>query len=143
MSQPSDTTQGWPHRAPLHSTPVPDTRTGADPAGIVAAHYDRRMASRALRAFLENMVDVRDLIEIAEISHEVRGHSVLNRTGIVLTCSYWEACCEDVAADGLEAMVQMESAAQSGRGAVIHAGQMIDKAMVATARLRLARHHGG
>lgn len=64
------------------------------------------MASRALRAFLKNMVDVRDLIEIAAISHEVRGHPVLNKTGIVLTCSYWEAYCEDVAADGLENMVQ-------------------------------------
>lgn len=64
------------------------------------------MASRALHSFLKNIDDVRALIEIAEITDPTRGHPVLNKTGIVLTCAYWEAFCEDIASEALDHLIQ-------------------------------------
>lgn len=68
------------------------------------------MPSKARKALDENLKDVEALLQL----HEEKGGSargrrygleVLNKSGIVLITSYWEAYCEDIAEEGLECIV--------------------------------------
>lgn len=68
------------------------------------------MPSKARIAFDENIKDVEALLEIHEsIGGSAPGRryglEVLNKSAIVLLTSYWEAYCEDIAAEGLECIV--------------------------------------
>jgi hypothetical protein len=76
------------------------------------------MPSKAYRAFSENADDIQRLIEI----HEERGGTspgrrygleVLNKSAIVLITSFWEAYCEDLAAEGLQHIVTHAASAAS------------------------------
>lgn len=69
-----------------------------------------RTASKALTALDENLKDVEALLKL----HEEKGGDgrgrrhgleVLNKSGIVLITSCWEAFCEDIAEEGLEFIV--------------------------------------
>ena len=69
------------------------------------------MASNARKSFDSNVEDIRKLLEL----HEQQGGGgqgrrygleVLNKSAIVLITSYWEAYCEDIAAEGLEHIVK-------------------------------------
>src|SRR3990172_2082143 len=69
------------------------------------------MPSKARKAFDENAQDVDRLLEI----HTTLGGSgvgrrhqleVLNKSALVLLTAIWEAYCEDVAAEGLEHLIQ-------------------------------------
>jgi len=69
------------------------------------------MASRARKAFDDNCDDIVRLVEI----HEDLGGSgpgrrvrleVLNKSAIVLLTAFWEAYCEDIAAEALEHIVE-------------------------------------
>jgi len=76
------------------------------------------MPSRAYKAFNENASDIQRLLEI----HEEKGGTlpgrryrleVLNKSAIVLITSFWEAYCEDLAAEGLEHIVTHAASAAS------------------------------
>ncbi len=76
------------------------------------------MPSKAYRAFSENADDIQRLLGI----HEERGGTspgrrygleVLNKSAIVLITSFWEAYCEDLAAEGLEHIVTHAASAVS------------------------------
>jgi len=69
------------------------------------------MPSKARKAFDKNASDIKKLLEL----HEKQGGSsrgrryglaVLNKSAIVLITSFWEAYCEDIAAEGLEHIVK-------------------------------------
>jgi hypothetical protein len=68
------------------------------------------MPSKARIALEENLKDVKALLKL----HEEKGGDapgrrfgleVLNKSAIVLITSYWEAYCEDIAEEGLDAIV--------------------------------------
>lgn len=68
------------------------------------------MPSKARIALDENLKDVDALLKL----HEEKGGGgpgrrygleVLNKSGVVLVTSYWEAYCEDIAEEGLECIV--------------------------------------
>jgi RiboL-PSP-HEPN len=72
--------------------------------------------SKAAEAFVENFEDVRQLLEL----HRMRGGKgpggkhgleVLNKAAIVLITAFWEAYCEDLAAEGLEHLVKHSDSA--------------------------------
>ena len=68
------------------------------------------MASKARRAFDENCGDIERLLEIhADLGGDARGRrrrlEVLNKSAVVLITSFWEAYCEDLAAEGLDHLV--------------------------------------
>lgn len=68
------------------------------------------MASKARKAFDENVKDVERLMELhAQHGGNAKGRryglEVLNKSAIVLITSYWEAYCEDIAEEGLEHIV--------------------------------------
>lgn len=68
------------------------------------------MSSQARRAFRSNSKDIDRLLEIhAAIGGPKAGRrrrlEVLNKSAIVLITSFWEAYCEDIAAEGLAAFV--------------------------------------
>jgi len=69
------------------------------------------MPSKARTSFDENLEDIKRLLDL----HEKEGGStrgrrygleVLNKSAIVLITSYWEAYCEDIAAEALEHIVK-------------------------------------
>jgi len=69
------------------------------------------MPSKARKAFNENFVDIKRLLDIHNyVGGTLRGRrydlEVLNKSAIVLITSYWEAYCEDIAAEGLEHIVK-------------------------------------
>lgn len=68
------------------------------------------MASNARKAFDENAEDIERLLELHEEKGGVLrgrrvGLEVLNKSAIVLITSFWEAYCEDIAAEGLEHLI--------------------------------------
>ncbi|MBV7597132.1 MAE_28990/MAE_18760 family HEPN-like nuclease [Aeromonas sp. sia0103] len=65
------------------------------------------MPSKARKALSENLNDIDKLLELhASEGGNGRGRrydlEVLNKSAIVLICSYWEAYCEDLAEEALE-----------------------------------------
>jgi hypothetical protein len=69
------------------------------------------MASRARKAFDKNCQDIERLLEIhTDLGGDKRGRrrrlEVLNKSAVILLCAYWEAYCEDIAAEGLAHLVQ-------------------------------------
>lgn len=74
------------------------------------------MASKARKAFDRNVEDVQRLLEIhADVGGDAKGRryglEVLNKSGIVLITAFWEAYCEDIAAEALEHLVDNVSSA--------------------------------
>jgi len=74
------------------------------------------MPSKARRAFDQNAHDIERLLEIhADLGGDQCGRrhrlGVLNKSAIVLITAIWEAYCEDLAAEGLEHLVDHVSAA--------------------------------
>jgi hypothetical protein len=75
------------------------------------------MESNAKRAFDENCKDIERLLEFhQEVGGEERGRryglEVLNKSAVILLCSFWEAYCEDIAAEGISHLVEHASSAQ-------------------------------
>lgn len=69
------------------------------------------MPSSARKAFDENLKDIEKLMELHEKEGgKLRGRrynlEVLNKSAIVLITSYWEAYCEDIAAEALKHIVK-------------------------------------
>ena len=69
------------------------------------------MPSRARKRFDENAKDIEKLLKLHEEKGGTsqgrrRGLEVLNKSAIVLITSFWEAYCEDIAAEGLEHIVK-------------------------------------
>lgn len=65
------------------------------------------MPSNARRSLADNLSDIDKLIEFhSSAGGSGRGRrrdlEVLNKSAIVLITSFWEAYCEDIAAEGLE-----------------------------------------
>jgi hypothetical protein len=76
------------------------------------------MASKARKAFDDNARDIERLLEIhqgAGGTSPGRRYSleVLNKSAIILITSFWEAYCEDIAAEGLEHIVKHSTSADS------------------------------
>lgn len=76
------------------------------------------MASKARRAFDQNARDIERLLEIhRDLGGDERGRrfrlEVLNKSAIVLITSFWEAYCEDLAAEALEHIVTHAKSAGS------------------------------
>ena len=68
------------------------------------------MASQARKAFDHNVGDVERLLDIhADVGGDAQGRrfglEVLNKSAIVLITAFWEAYCEDLAAEALEHLV--------------------------------------
>src|SRR5215469_10579984 len=68
------------------------------------------MGSNARRSFDANCKDIDKLLQVhGELSGKGPGRryevEVLNKSGIVLLTSFWEAYCEDIAAEALERLV--------------------------------------
>lgn len=76
------------------------------------------MASKARSDFDKN---VKDIVRLMELHQQEGGRSrgrrhgleVLNRSAIVLITSYWEAYCEDIAAEGLAHIVKYAKSADA------------------------------
>ena len=69
------------------------------------------MSSKARKLFDENAQDIDRLLKLHEekggtLQGRRRGLEVLNKSAIVLLTSFWEAYCEDIAAEGLEHIIQ-------------------------------------
>lgn len=69
------------------------------------------MPSKARKAFDENLKDIERLMELhqkegGKLKGRRYGLEVLNKSAIVLITSYWEAYCEDIAAEALEHIVK-------------------------------------
>jgi hypothetical protein len=69
------------------------------------------MASKARAAFDKNAKDIERLLEFhADKGGQQRGRryglEVLNKSAIVLLTAFWEAYCEDIAAEGLQHLVE-------------------------------------
>lgn len=76
------------------------------------------MPSRAWIAFTENLKDVEKLMELHQQEGGIsrgRRHNleVLNKSAIVLITAYWEAYCEDIAAEGLAHIVKHAETSES------------------------------
>jgi len=76
------------------------------------------MASRARKLFDENAGDIERLLEFHQEKGGTspgrrRGLEVLNKSAIVLITSFWEAYCEDIAAEGLEHIVKYGASSDS------------------------------
>ncbi len=76
------------------------------------------MASKARTAFDKNAKDIQRLIELHEdVSGTGPGRrygvEVLNKSAIVLITAFWEAYCEDIAAEGLEHIVKHSKSADA------------------------------
>lgn len=72
------------------------------------------MSSQARKRFDENAVDIKRLLELHQekggcLPGRRRGLDVLNKSAIILITSFWEAYCEDIAAEGLEHIVKYGS----------------------------------
>ena len=78
------------------------------------------MASQARAAFDKNAADIERLLEIhADLGGDQRGRrfrlEVLNKSAVVLITAFWEAYCEDLAAEALDHLIQhSKTAAQFG-----------------------------
>jgi hypothetical protein len=69
------------------------------------------MASKARSAFDQNAADIQRLLDLHQrVGGDSRGRryglEVLNKSAIVLITAFWEAYCEDLAAEGLEHIVK-------------------------------------
>ena len=69
------------------------------------------MSSNARKAFDQNAGDIKRLLEIhRDLGGDARGRrfrlEVLNKSAIVLITSFWEAYCEDIAAEALDHVVE-------------------------------------
>lgn len=69
------------------------------------------MPSKAWKSFRENTEDIERLLKLHEQQGGLQrgrrfGLEVLNKSAIVLVTSFWEAYCEDVAAEGLSHIVE-------------------------------------
>ena len=69
------------------------------------------MPSKAYQAFGENAKDIKRLLELHKDKGGIErgrryGLEVLNKSAIVLLTSFWEAYCEDIAAEALEHIVK-------------------------------------
>lgn len=76
------------------------------------------MPSNARNSFDENLKDVEKLMalhapENGTSAGRIQNLEILNKSAIVLITSYWEAYCEDIAAEALEHIV-MNTASASG-----------------------------
>ncbi len=76
------------------------------------------MPSKARRALDKNLEDVENLLALhAAVGGPGPGRrhglEVLNKSAIVLLTSFWEAYCEDIAAEGLECIVTNATAADA------------------------------
>ena len=76
------------------------------------------MGSKARKRFDDNAVDIERLLELHVESGGTspgrrRGLEVLNKSAIVLITSFWEAYCEDIAAEGLENIVKHGASSDS------------------------------
>lgn len=74
------------------------------------------MSSQAWQAFRANTADIERLLALHEQQGGVQpgrrfGLEVLNKSAIVLITSFWEAYCEDIAAEGLNHIVEKASIA--------------------------------
>jgi len=72
------------------------------------------MPSNARKHFNENARDIERLLKLHEekggaLPGRRRGLEVLNKSAIILITSFWEAYCEDIAAEGLEHIVKYGS----------------------------------
>jgi RiboL-PSP-HEPN len=76
------------------------------------------MATKARAAFDDNAKDIERLLEL----HQSEGGStpgrryglgVLNKSAIVLITAFWEAYCEDIAAEGLNHLVKHAKTAET------------------------------
>lgn len=77
-----------------------------------------RMASRARAAFDKNVEDIKRLLSMhEEIGGKGRGRryglEVLNKSAIVLVTAFWEAYCEDIAAEGLAHIIKHAKSADA------------------------------
>lgn len=64
------------------------------------------MASQSRQAFSENSQDVERLLEIARESVDGPDtNQAVHKAAIVLVTAFWEAYCEDIAAEGLEHLI--------------------------------------
>jgi RiboL-PSP-HEPN len=69
------------------------------------------VTSKARQAFDKNCGDISRLLEIhVDLGGDKPGRrrrlEVLNKSAVVLLCAFWEAYCEDIAAEGLAHMVE-------------------------------------
>lgn len=69
------------------------------------------MPSNAWNAFLANAEDIERLLKLHEREGGIQrgrrfGLEVLNKSAIVLITSFWEAYCEDIAAEGLNHLIE-------------------------------------
>ncbi|MEO0487547.1 MAG: HEPN domain-containing protein [Pseudomonadota bacterium] len=76
------------------------------------------MASKARAAFDKNAKDIKRLIELHEdvggtAPGRRYGLEVLNKSAIVLITAFWEAYCEDIAAEGLAHIVKHAKSADA------------------------------
>ena len=76
------------------------------------------MPSKARIAFDANCADIDRLVEIhTRLTGDAPGRrydvEVLNKAGIVLITSFWEAYCEDIAAEGLEHLLKHTNSASA------------------------------
>jgi hypothetical protein len=76
------------------------------------------MPSKAKKMFDENAGDIKRLLELHEekggtLPGRRRGLEVLNKSAIVLITSFWEAYCEDIAAEGLQHIVNQGTSSDS------------------------------
>jgi len=74
------------------------------------------MPSKARIAFSENAQDIKRLLELHQETGGIApgrryGLEVLNKSAIVLITAFWEAYCEDIAAEGLIHIVRHASSA--------------------------------
>lgn len=76
------------------------------------------MASRARAAFNKNAEDIQRLLELhQQVGGDAPGRryglEVLNKSAIVLITAFWEAYCEDIAAEGLEHIIKHAKSADA------------------------------
>lgn len=76
------------------------------------------MPSKARKAFDSNAKDIERLLELHKKEGGVLkgrryGLEVLNKSAIVLITAYWEAYCEDIAAEGLEHIINNANSAEA------------------------------
>jgi RiboL-PSP-HEPN len=76
------------------------------------------MPSKARKALDANMADIDRLLEIHKnvgggLKGRRYGLEVVNKSAIVLICAFWEAYCEDLAAEALEHIVTHAKSADS------------------------------
>jgi RiboL-PSP-HEPN len=75
------------------------------------------MASKARKAFDDNAADIERLLELHKLiggdgKGRREGLEVLNKSAIVLITSFWEAYCEDLAAEALNHLVKHATTAE-------------------------------